>query len=66
MRDDDQSWPMPIADLSAADLSARDYFAAMALQAILAGNEGRHENRWDLARDAYNVADAMLEVRDEQ
>jgi hypothetical protein len=52
---------MPIADLS-----ARDYFAAMALQAILSGNEGRHENRWDLARDAYNVADAMLEVRDEQ
>jgi len=61
MRDEDQSWPMPIADLS-----ARDYFAAMAMQAILSGNEGRHENKWDLARDAYNVADAMLEVRDEQ
>lgn len=51
---------------STPGMDLRDYFAAMAMQAILSGNEGRHDNRWDLAREAYNVAEAMLEIRDEQ
>lgn len=51
---------------STPGMDLRDYFAAMAMQAILSGSEGRHENRWELASDAYRMADAMLEVRDEQ
>ena len=48
-----------------SDLNARDLFAAFAMQAILSGHEGTHTNRWELARDAYRVADAMLKIREE-
>lgn len=48
------------------ELTSRDLFAVFAMQAILSGSEGRHENRWELARDAYKVADAMLVMRDEK
>lgn len=47
------------------ELVARDLFAVFAMQAILSGNQGTHTNRWELARDAYRVADAMLTMRDE-
>lgn len=43
-------------------MSLRDYFAAKAMQALLAG--GSHPNRYELAADAYKAADAMLEERD--
>jgi len=46
-------------------ISLRDYFATAAMQAILTGNGGSAPNRWDLAQDAYKVADAMLDVRKE-
>lgn len=45
-------------------ITLRDYFATAAMQAILTGNDGRHNNRWELADDAYKVADAMIEARD--
>ena len=46
----------------------RDYFAAKAMQAMLAGHFGHygHENYWapkDIAQDAYAMADAMLAAR---
>ena len=46
-------------------ITLRDYFATAAMQAILTGNDGRSSNRWELADDAYKVADAMLEARDQ-
>ena len=52
--------PIPI------ELTSRDLFAVFAMQAILSGHEGHHTNRWELARDAYRVADAMLEMRNEE
>jgi hypothetical protein len=45
-------------------ITLRDYFATAAMQAILTGNEGRYNNRWELVDDAYKVADAMIEARD--
>ena len=53
--------PMP----QALELTSRDLFAVFAMQAILSGHEGTHTNRWELARDAYRVADAMLKIREE-
>ena len=52
--------PIPI------ELTSRDLFAVFAMQAILSGHEGSHTNRCELARDAYRVADAMLEMRNEE
>lgn len=49
-----------------SELTSRDLFAAFAMQAILSGHEGTHTNRWELARDAYRVADAMLKMREEE
>ena len=44
-------------------LSARDYFAAKAMAGLLAHPESdMHEND-ELARQAFNIADAMLEAR---
>lgn len=55
-----------MSEAQPSDLNARDLFAAFAMQAILSGHEGSHTNRWELARDAYRVADAMLEMRNEE
>lgn len=46
-------------------ISLRDYFATAAMQAILTGNGGSFHNRWELAADAYRMADAMLDARKE-
>ena len=43
-------------------MSLRDYFAAKALQGIMACN-GVYEDEKKLARYCYEQADAMLEVR---
>jgi hypothetical protein len=43
-------------------LSLRDYFAAKAMQASRARNS-QYETWDDLARDAYEIADAMLKER---
>ena len=42
-------------------MSIRDYIAIQAMQALIKG--GQHPNVHELSRDAYKVADAMLEVR---
>lgn len=44
-------------------LTARDHFAGLAMQAIITGL--RANRPWcDLARDAFEIADAMLAERD--
>ena len=42
-------------------MELRDQFAMAAMQAMLTGVSW---NKYDLARDAYAVADAMLEQRE--
>jgi hypothetical protein len=51
----------------AASMRLRDYFAASAIQGILSSSliDG-NANVWQMARDAYKVADAMIEVRNEE
>jgi len=44
-------------------MDLRDYFAAMALQGLIAGGEA--VNEYSTARVAYGFANAMMEVRDE-
>jgi hypothetical protein len=54
-------------DSAAYGMELRDYFAAAAVQGILAGHQdGAHPNIHSLARDAYRVADAMLKERAEK
>jgi len=49
---------------AAYGMELRDYFAAAAMQGMLAGQvNGAHPNVWELARDAYKVADIMAVVR---
>ena len=47
---------------TAPGMTLRDYFAAKALQGIMACN-GVYENEAQLARWCYEQADAMLEAR---
>lgn len=57
----------PEEDSAAYGMELRDYFATAALQGLLAASpDGRHSNIWDLARDSYKLADAMLEIRAEK
>lgn len=44
-------------------MSLRDYFAAQALQGLIANGEA--VNEYSAARVAYGFANAMMEVRDE-
>ena len=47
-------------------MTLRDYFAAKAMQGLLACNAtyGGKESKTDLTKDAYAHADAMLEARE--
>ena len=47
-------------------MTLRDYFAAKAMQGMLAGLLGYgHDIMWDqIAKDAYKQADAMLKARE--
>lgn len=52
--------------VNSAGMSMRDYFAAKALQGIIASEQSGDENFVTVesyARDAYRYADAMLEAR---
>jgi hypothetical protein len=42
-------------------MDLRDYFAAKAMQAVAV----RHSHERDVARNAYKIADAMMEARKE-
>lgn len=54
-------------DRAAYGMELRDYFATAAMQGMLSGSaEGSHPNVWQLAHDAYKVADAMIQVRTEE
>lgn len=44
-------------------MSLRDYFAAQALQGLIANGDAANE--YSTARIAYGFANAMMEVRDE-
>jgi hypothetical protein len=44
-------------------MTLRDYFARGAIQGLL--NNGMHPNMYQLARDAYAIADALLVIRAE-
>lgn len=46
------------------DADLRDMFAAFALQGMLAGDDP-DPNVWQLSRRAYQLADAMIQVREE-
>ena len=51
------------ATLLPVELNLRDYFAARALQGILANPEAWDMNDEQIAEWAYNAADAMLDAR---
>jgi len=50
--------------MSKEDPTLRDYFASAAVQGLLARDDS-WQNPWDIARDAYKIADAMMDVREE-
>ena len=51
---------------ASSGMTLRDYFAAMALQGLLSRGGSDKINVSDiLARRTYQIADAMLEARDE-
>ena len=45
-------------------MTLRDYFAAKAMQGSRA-RDSRYETWEDLAKDAYEIADAMLKAREQ-
>ena len=60
-----QSWDMYNGrDLSGMDL--RDYFAAKAMQGLLATVKDEEWQYDDVATIAYGMADAMMEVREKK
>ena len=71
---DEQAFPSVVQyfpnDLSADEekgMTLRDYFAAKAMQAQLARTTwGIEDDRRDMAIEAYQYADAMLEAREEK
>ena len=52
--------PTSTREVTAKDMSLRDYFAAQALKVPAAGND----TLADVAREAYRYADAMLKARE--
>ena len=47
----------------ADDMSLRDYFAGKALTGLVLGNDYGNSSDADIAKGAYEYADAMLEAR---
>ena len=56
------AFPIVSDDLCATGMSLRDYFAAAALQGLMASTSEGYSYR-DRATDAYILADAMLAER---
>ena len=56
----------PVADMEVTKegMTIRDYFAAKAMQGMLAENGGGARSNDDLAVIAYALADAMLKARE--
>lgn len=58
------AFPQPInPSEQGRGMTLRDYFARGAIQGLL--NNGMHPNMYQLARDAYAIADALLVIRAE-
>ena len=53
-----------LEDLSKDELTLRDYFAAKAIQGICASGPSSQWSNQMLAREAYQLADAMLAQRE--
>jgi len=47
-------------------MSLRDYFAAKVVQGICASGPGTYMTNQRIAKEAYELADAMLKAREEQ
>jgi len=64
---EESAFPRSRLGSDADGMTLRDYFAAKAMQGILAGlPEGSDPDVRDLARDSYKVADAMLKIREKK
>jgi len=48
-------------EITSGGMELRDYFAAKAMQAVAV----RHSHERDVARNAYKIAEAMMEARKE-
>lgn len=59
----DYEHAFPTERLGNLGMTLRDYFAARAMQGILANPEGS-SSITQVAIDSYSIADAMLETRD--
>lgn len=64
---DGPAFPTPAHNLKNDGMTLRDYFAAQAMQGLLAGLlADRMDVKWqNIAIDAYRQADAMLKAREE-
>jgi hypothetical protein len=56
--DDDEDAP-----LMASDMTMRDVFAGLAMLGMIARDTS--SNRWEMVHHAYQIADAMMEAREE-
>ena len=54
-----------LAQKTEGGMTLRDYFAAKAMQGMLAENGGGATHNDDLAKFAYEIADAMLKAREQ-
>lgn len=60
---DGPAFPTPTHNLQNDGMTLRDYFAAKAMQGMLAESGGGASSNEDLAEFAYHIADAMLKAR---
>ena len=70
MKNDENAFPVTYGnDGVEHGMTLRDYFAAKALQGILASSAEWSDVSWDACKarveDSYNIADEMLKVREE-
>lgn len=51
-------------NVSAKEMTLRDYFATQAMQGIISANWSVSRHDGDLAKKAYEIADKMLKARE--
>lgn len=59
--------PAGVSHITEQGMTLRDYFAAKAMQTFLQTNSGVigcNQYEYQIAEDAYDIADAMLKVRE--
>ena len=57
--------PAGVQHITDQGMTLRDYFAAKAMQGICASGPGSHMTNDKIAVEAYEMADAMLKVREQ-